>query len=514
MTENEDKRLCSVCKIPHFERNNYYYGKLMTVRDHFAEQCYFNEKRWLINRMILGWGVVCGLDVKRIPVNPDDPMKGYRDDKVKVTKGLAIDCCGREILICEDQYVDLIPEESECCRERAEKEKIKNLIICLEYHECKSEPINIVHASCDQKEKCEFNRIRDSFKIRVKYEDDVDLVEPYGNICPLENKIAYFISWEEIQDDNILKKFLINNFNVKWVENAEINRGEDKKTIELAYENYSLSLMLDNENTRVNLTISDGRTYEFIVMKEKDKHNIYRRETVHGYICKKLKEGCTKCPECPCLILAKITQSVSTDPSIIYFDPCYKRKLVYSNSLLYDLINCYHGDLPHIISINWQHGEELEWSQFIEMIRRNEEDLTDEGPGLQVGFDREVNGVDVRTFLFMVKYREDREGGFYQDRYIPGNVHYDANNKKWVFKVDIDWFIDLRISDIQEGAGFKILIRGDHILDKRTNRALDANFIGGKLPSGNGTQGGEFVSWFYVRANPDYKSRTSGHTKM
>ena len=106
---DEKEKKCGVCKIPYFERNNYFYGKLMTVRDFFDEQCYFNEKRWLINRTILGWGVVCGLDVK---------MKEGEPNKVIVKPGLAIDCCGREILVCEDKEVQLIPEESECHKEK------------------------------------------------------------------------------------------------------------------------------------------------------------------------------------------------------------------------------------------------------------------------------------------------------------------------------------------------------------------------------------------------------------
>lgn len=31
--KNEDRKACGICKIPHFERNNYFYGKLLTERD-------------------------------------------------------------------------------------------------------------------------------------------------------------------------------------------------------------------------------------------------------------------------------------------------------------------------------------------------------------------------------------------------------------------------------------------------------------------------------------------------
>jgi hypothetical protein len=218
------------------------------------------------------------------------------------------------------------------------------------------------------------------------------------------------------------------------------------------------------------------------------------------------------------LILAEVTIVPSSgfeNPPYLKIDTCSRRELVYSNPLLYDMINCYHGDLPHVTSINWPHGKDIAWSQFIDLIKRDEDNPDNDGPGLQVGFDREVSDLNARTFLFIVKYPADREGGFSEDRYIPGNIFYDEKIKKWVFKVNPKWFIDLEISALQEdGAGFKVVLRGDHILDKETNKALDGNFIGGKFPSGNGTQGGDFVSWFYVERNLDYESPKPKHSKM
>lgn len=46
-----------------FERNNYYYGKLLTSKDFQNEQDYINNKRRLINRVLHGVGIVYGLDV-------------------------------------------------------------------------------------------------------------------------------------------------------------------------------------------------------------------------------------------------------------------------------------------------------------------------------------------------------------------------------------------------------------------------------------------------------------------
>lgn len=76
-----------------FRRNRYFYGKLMTVRDFETEQGYMNEKRYLLNRLVTGAGVVCGFN----------DMQVYTEGLyVKVRfpgGGVAIDCCGREIVI-------------------------------------------------------------------------------------------------------------------------------------------------------------------------------------------------------------------------------------------------------------------------------------------------------------------------------------------------------------------------------------------------------------------------------
>lgn len=40
-------------------RNRYYYGKLLDAHHLELEQDYGNRKRWLLNRLSLGTGVLC-----------------------------------------------------------------------------------------------------------------------------------------------------------------------------------------------------------------------------------------------------------------------------------------------------------------------------------------------------------------------------------------------------------------------------------------------------------------------
>src|SRR6187551_679292 len=68
-------------------RNHYFYGKLLDELHLRMEQDYFNDKRWLLNRLALGRGVLCGLQVS------------ISGKAVCVEAGVAIDGLGREIVV-------------------------------------------------------------------------------------------------------------------------------------------------------------------------------------------------------------------------------------------------------------------------------------------------------------------------------------------------------------------------------------------------------------------------------
>ena len=72
-----------------FVRNRYFYGKRLDVFHFELESDYLNGKRWLLNRLLSGYGVLCGLDVQVAPAGR----------AVVVTPGVAIDRAGREIIV-------------------------------------------------------------------------------------------------------------------------------------------------------------------------------------------------------------------------------------------------------------------------------------------------------------------------------------------------------------------------------------------------------------------------------
>lgn len=157
----EDSCTESFCdlKVP-LARENYYFGKLLTARGLESEQYYLNEKRWLINRYGIGWGVLCGLKV--VP-DPNNTCGG-----VIVKPGLALDQYGNEILVCQQQFIDLKKVWDQEPKESQDNEEVKSkrIYITICYQECQSEPSPVAVEECDSLEsQCKYNRTIETFKV-------------------------------------------------------------------------------------------------------------------------------------------------------------------------------------------------------------------------------------------------------------------------------------------------------------------------------------------------------------
>lgn len=90
---------------------------------------------------------------------------------------------------------------------------------------------------------------------------------------------SYSFNWDEIpgNDNGRLIEFLTNYLGIDSVKTANIEKIDDG-TIKVSTEKYFLSLKLNNEKSKVNLTIDDGInyiTYEFIAKAENGKLKIY-----------------------------------------------------------------------------------------------------------------------------------------------------------------------------------------------------------------------------------------------
>lgn len=154
-------------------RNRYFYGKLLDVVHFELEQDYFNYKRWMMNRRVTGYGVVCGLGVQLVPGT----------QTVIVQPGMAIDKCGREIVVCSQSNPITLPappaattanpapsspttatmanNNSDCC-----DGTFVHLELC--YHECPSDPVPALGGDCDSNGVCSPGSIRESYKLDLE----------------------------------------------------------------------------------------------------------------------------------------------------------------------------------------------------------------------------------------------------------------------------------------------------------------------------------------------------------
>jgi hypothetical protein len=172
-------------ELRHPRRNRFFHGKMMDVYQFELETGYAIAMRRLLNRLISGDGVVCGLDV----VRGDEPCS------VRVTAGVAIDSWGREIVVpAETAPVPIPPalidtvcgrddggygygggeggtaqqqdqggERRRQERERGRDDACVTVVLC--YQECESEPVAVLAGDCSTQTPCAPGAIREQYRI-------------------------------------------------------------------------------------------------------------------------------------------------------------------------------------------------------------------------------------------------------------------------------------------------------------------------------------------------------------
>ncbi|WP_019503912.1 hypothetical protein [Pleurocapsa sp. PCC 7319] len=143
--------------ISSFERNKYFYSKLLTVRDFELEQKYGIEKNHLINRLILGEGIVCGLEIELDQQTEPDVLS------VTLTPGVALDRNGREIVV------------GKTISEPLEIKSSETQYIYIEYQEHDREPIADIANGTSEESGDRYNRVLESFHLFLSSEAPPEL---------------------------------------------------------------------------------------------------------------------------------------------------------------------------------------------------------------------------------------------------------------------------------------------------------------------------------------------------
>lgn len=214
MQKNEPREPCGgECRSIATERNRYFTGKYMTARDFAVEQEYFLSRHRLHTRLLHGWGVACGLGVT---LHPDEECDGW----VIVGPGIAIDCCGRELILKErtpfrvdipeaephdegdegdggeggsedhddeDSEYPVDSDEYELKKQQKEHEEKEGhgpekrpkptpgYVLCAVYCEDEVEQVPVIYDDCDcDAQRKEANRVRESLRLELRPVADMD----------------------------------------------------------------------------------------------------------------------------------------------------------------------------------------------------------------------------------------------------------------------------------------------------------------------------------------------------
>jgi hypothetical protein len=546
---------CRECTLSSQERLNYFTGQFLAERDFRAEQGYHIGKGLQHNRYLHGWGTVCGLRVKQ------HPTPECRNRIIIIEPGLALDCCGREIVVPEEMSVPitkyLIPAESgeaglsSTPQDLKKGKKLaahanvelgcgkvvkgshmvsgnntlaessgKHLLLSLCYNECKTEYVPSLYSECGCVEnQCEANRVHEGFEVSVQLVDQLP-----EEVKEQDCKKIFWQSLEgcpECGDDVCVPLAVVYNYK----DNQSINDTDiDNRIRPLVPSTETLrqAILCALENGGGSGgTQGDPGTPGSKWLDGKGKpnpgdgaENDYYLDTDSGDVYKKTGNQWG-------IPVGNIKgkKGDTGDPGTA--DPCLEK------------------DLTRIVALSWTHNDEYKGGNIgglLDIYDKNQKEVV--GRGIVIGFGKKLRDqaafdcskIAANKHVFQVladrnPKTSEADGIICRcavDGWIfPVNFKIDDSNPKLVSEA---W-----VSDTNEAPGVAFLftyaeekkpvwnaiqeqiikelfvqLRGDFVIDK-DGRAIDAEFVRGELPTGDrktggeyGIQGGLFESWFTI----------------
>jgi hypothetical protein len=159
------------CIVPpaEFVRLRYFFGQRLNVVDLTDEQAYVVGKQRFHNLRAHGVGILCGLLAGRY-VYPQGSDPNAKTTLLRVSKGSALDPCGREIIVGWDQCIDVAAwfAQHPAAQGEVDANGGLHLWILLCYRECPSDPSPAPRDACGcTYDGCEFARIREGFELKL-----------------------------------------------------------------------------------------------------------------------------------------------------------------------------------------------------------------------------------------------------------------------------------------------------------------------------------------------------------
>lgn len=172
----------TTCDSTIAELPRYYPRQLITPDDLTLEQNYFRDRMRRHNRLLHGWGVVCGAQVCPATTTNSDGTVSFTPWQVKVQKGYILGPYGDEIIIDCCHTVDLrtsgvsgvtgqpcVDAPDPWCSEVFIPPSTTNLLyIAVQYTQCMMRPVRVQPVGCGCNDNtCEYSRWHDGYEIGV-----------------------------------------------------------------------------------------------------------------------------------------------------------------------------------------------------------------------------------------------------------------------------------------------------------------------------------------------------------
>jgi hypothetical protein len=172
----------TTCDSTIAELPRYYPRQLITPDDLTLEQNYFRDRMRRHNRMLHGWGVVCGAMVCPVVTTNPDGTSSFTPWQVQVKPGYALGPYGDEIILDCQRTVDLrtsgcsgvtgqpcIDAPDPWCSQVFTPPSTTNILyIAVKYKQCMMRPVRVQPAGCGCDDtSCEYSRWHDGYEIGV-----------------------------------------------------------------------------------------------------------------------------------------------------------------------------------------------------------------------------------------------------------------------------------------------------------------------------------------------------------
>ena len=164
MLEDQTKS-CLPCGLHEPQRNNYFDGKLLVSKDFTDEQDYGRGHRRLHNALLHGTGTVCGLKLIQHPAD------GCRNEFVVVQPGMALDCCGNEIIVPVQTGLNIAKMLAEDADLATALDGTKHLFIGIERCDTGTMLVPVLLPGCSASNDGNYGRIAEKFKFVLSAKD-------------------------------------------------------------------------------------------------------------------------------------------------------------------------------------------------------------------------------------------------------------------------------------------------------------------------------------------------------